>query len=379
MDRPVIDHRSPEFAQLTEDVRVGLRRVFGTRDGAPMLYPASGTGATEAALVNVLSPGARVLSFNYGLFSGGLGAIARKFGYDVDEVQLRWGQAVTPALVEDKLRADSSSNPYDAVLICHNETSTGVTVDIAGIRQAMDAAGHDALLIVDTVSSLASMEFLMDEWRVDIIICGSQKGLMLPPGLGILGVSRRALAVGAQNGGSPRHFWDWEPIMRENRIGLFPYTPATLMLFGLREALRMLVEEEGLSNVYARHARLASAVRAAVHGWGLSTVCEDPSTASNTITAVRTPAGVDSNELLKHARERYGLSLGGGIGQLSGQAFRIGHLGSLNELEVLGTLGGIELSFADLGIDVEMGSGLLAAQRAFTSAPARVPAFAAAD
>ena len=379
MDRPVIDHRSPEFAQLTEDVRVGLRRVFGTRDGAPMLYPASGTGATEAALVNVLSPGARVLSFNYGLFSGGLGAIARKFGYDVDEVQLRWGQAVTPALVEDKLRADSNSNPYDAVLICHNETSTGVTVDIAGIRQAMDAAGHDALLIVDTVSSLASMEFLMDEWRVDIIICGSQKGLMLPPGLGILGVSRRALAVGAQNGGSPRHFWDWEPIMRENRIGLFPYTPATLMLFGLREALRMLVEEEGLSNVYARHARLASAVRAAVHGWGLSTVCEDPSTASNTITAVRTPAGVDSNELLKHARERYGLSLGGGIGQLSGQAFRIGHLGSLNELEVLGTLGGIELSFADLGIDVEMGSGLLAAQRAFTSAPARVPAFAAAD
>jgi alanine-glyoxylate transaminase / serine-glyoxylate transaminase / serine-pyruvate transaminase len=377
MDRPVIDHRSPEFAQLTEDVRIGLRSVFGTRDGAPMLYPASGTGATEAALVNVLQPGERVLSFNYGLFSGGLGAIARKFGYDVDDVQLRWGEAVSPSQVEDKLRADSGASPYRAVLICHNETSTGVTVDIAGIRQAMDAAGHDALLIVDTVSSLASIEFLMDEWRVDVIICGSQKGLMLPPGLGILGVSRRALAVAAQGGGSPRHFWDWEPIMRENRIGLFPYTPATLMLFGLREALRMLVDEEGLVNVYARHARLASAVRAAVRGWGLSTVCEDPATASNTITAVRTPVGFDSNELLKHARERYGLSLGGGIAQLNGQAFRIGHLGSLNELEVLGTIGGVELAFADLGIDVELGSGLLAAQRAFSSA--RVPELVAAS
>jgi len=250
-------------------------------------------------------------------------------------------------------------------MICHNETSTGVTVDLESIHRAIDASGHDALFIVDTVSSLASIPFYMDEWGVDVIICGSQKGLMLPPGLGILGVSRRALEVAAKGGGSPRHFWDWEPIMRENRWGLFPYTPATLMLFGLREALRMLVDEEGLDNVYARHRRLADAVRAAVHGWDLQTVCEDPARASNTITAVRTPEGVDSNVFLKHARERYGLSLGGGIGQLSGQAFRIGQLGSLNELEVLGTLGGIELAFHDLGIDVEMGSGLLAAQRAF--------------
>jgi alanine-glyoxylate transaminase/serine-glyoxylate transaminase/serine-pyruvate transaminase len=374
MDRPVVDHRSPEFAQLTEDVRVGLRRVFGTRDGAPMLYPASGTGATEAALVNVLRPGDRVLSFNYGLFSGGMGSIARRFGYDVHEVGLRWGQAVSPDQVEARLKADNLTNPYRAVLICHNETSTGVTVDVGGIRQAMDAAGHDALLIVDTVSSLASIEFLMDAWRVDLVICGSQKGLMLPPGLGILGVSRRALAVAAQGGGSPRHFWDWEPIMRENRIGLFPYTPATLMLFGLREALRMLVDEEGLDNVYARHRRLADGVRAAVAGWGLRTVCEDPSTASNTITAVRTPAGVDANEVLKYARETYQLSLGGGIGQLNGQAFRIGHLGALNELEVLATIGGAELAFADLGIGVELGSGLIEAQRSFSKA--RVPSLA---
>jgi alanine-glyoxylate transaminase/serine-glyoxylate transaminase/serine-pyruvate transaminase len=365
MDRSVIDHRSPEFAQLTEDVRAGLRQVFGTRDGVPMLYPASGTGATEAALVNALVPGDRVLVFNYGIFSGWLGLIARKFGYEVDEVPLRWGQAVPPDEVERRLKADSSTRPYRAVLVVHNETSTGVTCDVAGIRKAMDSAGHDALLIVDTVSSLASIEFLMDEWRVDIVICGSQKGLMLPPGLGILGVSRRAIALSQSHGGSPRHFWDWEPIMRENRFGLFPYTPATLMLFGLREALQMLVHEEGLQAVYARHARLAEGVRAAVRAWGLPMVCEQPANASNTITAVRVPADVDSNELMKHARERYALSLGGGIGELNGKAFRIGHLGSLNELEVLGTLGGIELTFADLGIAVEPGVGLLAAQRQF--------------
>jgi alanine-glyoxylate transaminase / serine-glyoxylate transaminase / serine-pyruvate transaminase len=381
MDRPIVDHRSPEFAELTEDVRTGLRKVFGTRDGAPMLYPASGTGASEAALVNSLAPGDRVLVFNYGVFSGGLANLARKFKYDVDEVTLRWGQAVAPADVEQRLKADSPTNPYRAVLIVHNETSTGVTCDIAGIRKAIDAAGHDALFIVDTVSSLASIDFRMDEWGVDVVICGSQKGLMLPPGLGILGVSRRALALSASHGGSPRHFWDWEPIMRENRIGLFPYTPATLMLFGLRESLRMLVDEEGLDNVYARHKRLADGVRAAVRAWGLQMVCEQPANASNTITAVRTPAGVDSNALLKLARENYGLSLGGGIGELGGVAFRLGHLGSLNELEVFGMIGGTELAFADLGINVKPGSGLVACQASFLNGSAsrtvEAPALAA--
>jgi alanine-glyoxylate transaminase/serine-glyoxylate transaminase/serine-pyruvate transaminase len=334
-----------------------------------MLYPASGTGATEAALVNAFSPGDRVLVFNCGVFSAGLAHIARRFGLEVDEVELRWGQEVPPEDVERRLKADTSARPYRALMVVHNETSTGVTSDVGAIRQAMDAAGHDALLIVDTVSSLASIDFQMDDWRVDIVICGSQKGLMLPPGLGILGVSRRALDAAKRSGGLPRHFWDWEPIMRENRFGLFPYTPATLMLFGLREALSMLVYEEGLELVYARHARLASGVRAAVSAWGLPTVCERPANASNTITAVRVPAGVDSNALVKHAREQYGLSLGGGIGQLSGQAFRIGHLGSLNELEVLGTIGGIELAFADLGLGIETGSGLLAAQRSFLTVP----------
>jgi len=371
MDRPVIDHRGPEFAALTESVRLGLRQVFGTQDGVPMLYPGSGTGAIEAALVNTLAPGERVLVFNYGVFSGGLAMIARKFGFDVDEVVLGYGKTLTPAQLEQKLRADSSTNPYRAVLVVHNETSTGVTVDIAGLRQAMDAAGHDALLVVDTVSSLASIEFLMDEWRVDVAICGSQKGLMLPPGLGILCASPRAVAIGQRGGGSPRYFWDWAPIMRENRIGLFPYTPATLMLFGLREALTMLVDEEGLDNVYARHARLASAVRAAVKAWGLPIVCEDPTAYSNTITAVRVPEGVDSNAFTTHARERYSLSLGGGIGELSGTAFRIGHLGALNELEVMAMIGGTELAFADLGIQVQPGSGLLACQTAFLGSGVR--------
>ncbi|MBV9172026.1 MAG: aminotransferase class V-fold PLP-dependent enzyme, partial [Chloroflexi bacterium] len=346
MDRSIIDHRSPEFAELTLAVRAGLRAVFGTTEGVPMLYPASGTGATEAALVNVLAPGDRVLVYSYGVFGAGLANVARKFNFDVDEITLEYGDAVPAEDVERRLKADSPTRPYRAVLIVHNETSTGVCVDVAAIRRAMDAASHDALLVVDTVSSLGSMDFEMDDWRVDIVICGSQKGLMLPPGLGVLCISQRALAIAQNGGGSPRHFWDWAPILRENRIGLFPYTPATLMLFGLRESLKMLVDEEGLPGVYARHARLGSAVRAAVRAWGLPIVCKDARYYSNSITAVRMPEGVDSNELVKHAREQYNLSLGGGIGQLNGIAIRLGHLGSLNELEVLGMIGGTELAFA---------------------------------
>ena len=371
MDRAVIDHRSPEFAELTQAVRSGLRAVFGTRDGVPMLYPASGTGATEATIVNLFAPSDRVLVFNYGLFSGGLATIARKFQLHVDEVVLRYGQELPPDELESRLKADDPNKPYKAVLVVHNETSTGVMVDVPGVRAAMDAAGHDALLIVDTVSSLGCMDFRLDDWRVDVAICGSQKGLLLPPGLGILCVGPRALAL-AEQGGSPRHFWDWAPIVRENRFGLFPYTPATLMLFGLREALTMLVHEEGLENVFARHARLAEGVRAAVRAWGLPIVCERPANYSNSITAVRVPDGFDSNALIRHAHDRYNLALGSGIGQLGGGvAFRLGHLGSLNELEVLAMIGGTELAFADLGLStVEPGSGLLAAQRSFLGAAA---------
>ncbi len=367
MDRQVVDHRGAEFAEVTQAVRQGLRAVFKTTEGAPLLYPASGTGATEAALVNVLSPGDRVLVFSYGAFCTGLANVARKFGFVVDEVPLRWGRELPTDELEARLAADSPTDPYRAVLVVHNETSTGVTSDVAAVRAALDAAGHDALLIVDTVSSLASIDFRFDEWRVDVALCGSQKGLMLPPGLGILCVGQRALRI-AETGGSPRHFWDWAPILRDNRIGLFPYTPATLMLFGLREALTMLVDEEGLDAVFARHRRLADGVRAAVRAWGLPLVCEQPAFYSDTITAVRVPHDADANLLLQHARERYNLSLGTGLGQLNGRAFRIGHLGALNELEVLAVVGGTELALNDCGVAIELGTGLTACQRTLATA-----------
>ena len=370
MDRPVIDHRSPEFAALTRELLPGLRRVFGTREGAVILYPASGTGAWEAALTNVLAPGDRVLAFNYGHFAAGFAQTARDLGYQVDEVPLRWGQALTRAVVAEQLTRPSAP-PYRAVLVVHNETSTGVTSNIGEVRAALDAAGSDALLLVDTVSSLASIPFHFDAWRVDVALTGSQKGLMLPPGLGILCASPRALAV-AERGGSPRHFFDWRPILRDNAAGFFPYTPATLLLFGLREALRLL-EEEGLDNVYARHQRLADGVRAAVRAWGLHLLPEDPATYSNTLSAVVLPEHLDSDVLIAHARERFGLALGVGLGQLKGRVVRLGHLGALNELEVLAMLGGVELALRECGVPVALGSGVAAAQEVFLR-PAPQPA-----
>lgn len=364
MDRPVIDHRGPEFAALTRAILPGLRAVFGTRDGAVVIYPASGTGAWEAALVNVLAPGERVLAFNHGHFSDLFARTARNLGFVVDEVPLRWGQELPPAEVEARLAADRGPRRYAAVLVVHNETSTGVTSDIGAIRAAIDRAGHDALLIVDTVSSLASIEFRFDEWRVDVALTGSQKGLMLPPGLGIVCAGPRALAR-AEQGGSPRNFFDWRPIVRDNAAGFFPYTPATLLLFGLREALRMLVEEEGLEAVYARHRFLAEGVRTAVAAWGLAILCEQPAHYSNTLTAVVMPDGVDSDAVIRTARERFGLSLGVGLGRIKGRVLRIGHLGALNELEVLATLGGVELALSECGVALELGSGVAACQRRF--------------
>ncbi len=371
MDRPVIDHRGPEFAALTKELLPPLKEVFGTREGAVVLYPSSGTGAWEASLVNVLAPGERILAFNHGHFSALFAQTARNLGYEVDEVPLRWGQEMPAEEVEARLKSDRDDRPYAAVLAVHNETSTGVTSDIGAIRSAMDAAGHDALLIVDTVSSLASMEFKMDEWRVDVALTGSQKGLMLPPGLALVCAGPRALERG-ETGGAPRNFFDWRPIISENEAGVFPYTPATLILFGLREALKMLVEEEGLDNVYARHQSLAEGVRAAVAAWGLSNLCERAEFYSNTLTAVVMPEGMTSDEVLRVARERFGLALGVGLTQIKGKVFRIGHLGALNELEVLGTLGGVEMALIESGVSVEPGSGVAAAQRQFTGAPAGV-------
>jgi alanine-glyoxylate transaminase/serine-glyoxylate transaminase/serine-pyruvate transaminase len=364
MDRPVIDHRGPEFAALTKGILPLLRQVFGTRDGDVVIYPASGTGAWEAALVNVLAPGDRVLAFNHGHFSAQFAQTARNLGLEVDEVPLRWGQELPSGEVEARLAAGAGTAGYRAVLVVHNETSTGVTSDVGAIRRALDAAGHDALLIVDAVSSLASIDFRFDEWRVDVALCGSQKGLMLPPGLGILCAGPRARSA-AERGGSPRHFFDWRPILRDNTAGFFPYTPATLLLFGLREALRMLVVEEGLDAVYARHTHLAGGVRAAVAAWRLGILCEQPACYSNTLTAVVMPDGVDSDAVIAHAWERFGRARGVGLGRVKGRVLRIGHLGALNELEVLGTLGGVELALRECGVPLALGAGLAACQQAF--------------
>jgi alanine-glyoxylate transaminase/serine-glyoxylate transaminase/serine-pyruvate transaminase len=373
MDRSVIDHRSPEFGALLGEILPRLRTVFGSDAARVVVYPSSGTGAWEAALVNVLNPGDRVLSFGNGYFSAGFAETARHLGCEVEEVDLPWGAAIPPEDLRRRLDTDRGASPYRAVLVVHNETSTGVVSDMSAIRQAMDATGHDALLLVDAVSSLASMPFLFDDWRVDVAITGSQKGLMLPPGLGILCIGPKALKAG-ERAGSPRHYFDWRPYLRESEAGFVPYTPATSMLFGLQAALQLLIDEEGLEAVFSRHARLAAGVRAAVDAWDLRLLCTDRASASDTLSAVVVPEGVSSTAVVDHAGARYGLALGVGLGQLQNRVFRVGHLGSLNELEVLGTLAGIELTFADLGMTVVPGSGVAACERSFLEAgsvPAR--------
>ena len=358
MDRGVIDHRSPAFAALVRGLLSDLARMFKTERGRVMVYPSSGTGAWEASLVNVLAPGDRVLAFDYGHFSAGFAAAARNLGFAVDLVPLRWGQSVPVAAVVEHLRPE-----HRAVLLVHNETSTGVRTDVRAIKEAVVAKRGDALLIVDTVSSLGSMDFRFDDWGVDVALTGSQKGLMLPPGLGFVCASPRAIEVAAK-GGSPRNFFDWRPILEDNAAGFFPYTPATLLLFGLRESLDMLFAE-GLDAVFARHHRLAEGVRAAVRAWGLGILCEDAGAYSDSLTAVVMPEGLDSNALIARARDRFDLALGVGLGKLRGRVFRIGHLGALNELEVLATLGGVEMALRETGHAVALGSGVAAAQQLF--------------
>ncbi len=339
MDRPVPDHRGPEMPSLVAEIRAGLRRVFKSEQGEPVIFPGSGTGAWEASLVNTLSPGERVLSFENGHFARLYAEAARQLGMQVDEVKLRWGDAVTQADVEDNLKPE-----HRAVLIVHNETSTGVTTDLGAVR------------------SLGSIDFRMDEWRVDVALTGTQKGLMLPPGGAILCAGPRAREAGEKNR-TPRYFYDWRPVIRDMQQGFFPYTPATLLLFGLREALRILFEE-GLDEVFARHMRLAEGTRHAVRAWGLSLLASDAARASNSLTAVVVD-GVDSNDVVKVAAQRLNLALGVGLGQLRGRVFRIGHLGSLNELEVLATLAGTELTLVYCGQPIELGVGVGAAQRFF--------------
>jgi alanine-glyoxylate transaminase / serine-glyoxylate transaminase / serine-pyruvate transaminase len=339
MDRPVIDHRGPEFAQLGAEVLEGVKQIFKT-SGPVVIYPSSGSGAWEAAIVNTLSPGDRVLMFETGHFSNLWRDIALRHGLQVDYVPGNWRRGAQPQDAEQRLKEDKQ-HAIKAVMVVHNETSTGATSRIAEIRGAMDRATHPALLMVDTISSLGSMDYRHDEWGVDVTVGGSQKGLMLPPGLSFNAISEKALAA-HKSAKMPRYYWDWQEMLKPNRMGFFPYTPATNLLWGLREALQML-HEEGLDNVFRRHDRHAQATRAAVRAWGLEVWCEEPKEYSSSLTAVLMPQGHNADKLREVILEEFDMSLGTGLSKLAGRVFRIGHLGHFNDLMLAGTLSGVEM------------------------------------
>jgi len=364
MQHGLINHRGEDMPPLLEEVKRGLQRVFGTAAGEIVLAPGSGAGAMESSIVNTLEPGDRMVSFANGFFGWLYADLGRRLGAEVEEVAVPWGEAVPDDLVYERLRADRDHS-VRAVTVVHNETSTGVTSDLGAVRAAIDAAGHPALLVVDTISGLGSMDFRFDEWGVDVAVCGSQKGLMLPPGLAIACVSERAITR-CRAVSTPRNAFDWRPVLDMAEVGFLPTTPPTSILLGLREALRMLAEE-GLTEVYARHARLAAAVRSAVAAWDLTTVCVDPERASSSVTAVLMPDGVDAEVAIRMAKRDLSLELASAIGPLHGRALRLGHLGSLNELEVLATIGGAELALAAAGCGVTLGAGLAACQRALAA------------
>ncbi|HTJ25861.1 MAG TPA: aminotransferase class V-fold PLP-dependent enzyme [Candidatus Limnocylindria bacterium] len=355
MDRKTMDHRGPEFAKLSLEVLDGIKAVFKT-DEPVVILPSSGTGAWEAALVNTLSPGDRVLMFETGQFASLWRAMATKLGLDVVFVPGDWRHGVDPAALEAHL-AEDRGHTIKAVCAVHNETSTGVTSRIPELRAAIDRAGHPALFLVDTISSLASIDYRHQEWGVDVTVGGSQKGLMLPPGLGFNAVSTKALAA-AKRSRLPKSYWDWSEMLATNAAGFFPYTPATNMLYGLHEALAML-REEGLANVFARHTRHGEATRAAARAWGLEIVCLDPREYSNSLTALYVPEGFDADALRDVILERFDMSLGTGLGKLKSRVFRIGHLGDFNDLMLVATLGGVQMGLDLAGIP--HGDGLSAA------------------
>ena len=342
MAKPTIDHRGPEFAKLTYEILEGLKRVLRT-SGTVIIYPSSGTGAWEAALVNTLSPGDKVLMFETGYFATLWRNMAVKLGLDVDFIPGDWRHGVDPAVIEEKLSEDRN-HKIKSVTVVHNETSTGVTSRVAEVRKAIDRARHPTLLMVDTISSLASIEYRHDEWGVDVTVGCSQKGLMLPPGLGLNAISDKALKL-SKSGTLPKSYWDWEAMINDNQSGFFPYTPATNLLYGLRESIYMLLEE-GLENVFARHSRLGEAMRRAVRAWGLEILCLNPEEYSNSLTAVLMPGGYNADELRNLILKKFNMSLGTGLGKLKGKIFRIGHLGDFNDLMLAGTLSGIEMGLA---------------------------------
>ena len=372
IDKATMDHRGPEFGKMGLEILEGLKAVFQTKQPV-VIYPASGTGAWEAALVNTLSQGDRVLMFETGHFASLWHKMAARLGISVDLVSTDWRRGVDPAAVEAKLKEDREHR-IKAVCVVHNETSTGVTSRIGAIRKAIDAAKHPALYMVDTISSLASIDYRHDEWGVDVTVAGSQKGLMLPPGLSFNAVSEKALKA-SQGAKLPRSYWNWEEIIANNKSGYFPYTPATNLLYGLRESLAMLTEE-GLANVFARHARHAEATRRAVRAWGLEILCSVPEEYSNSLTAVMMPAGHDADVLRKLILEAYDMSLGTGLGKLAGKVFRIGHLGDFNDLTLAGTLAGVEMGLELAGVPHKKG-GVLAAFEHLTESARAAPRKAA--
>jgi alanine-glyoxylate transaminase/serine-glyoxylate transaminase/serine-pyruvate transaminase len=351
MSAPTIDHRGPDFGQLGREVLGGLGAVFATSQPV-VVYPSSGTGAWEAALVNTLSPGDTVLAFETGHFALLWQKMATALGLRVRLVPGDWRHGVDPASVAEHLAADTARE-IKAVCVVHNETSTGVTSRVPEVRRAMDEAGHPALLLVDTISSLASIDYRHDEWGVDVTVAGSQKGLMLPPGLGFNAVSEKALAA-ARSAGLPKSYWDWQPILAANERGFWPYTPATNLLYGLKVALRILADE-GLPQVFARHQRHAAASREAVRAWGLEVLCADEREHSGSLTAVLLPEEHDADEVRQVVLDRFDMSLGAGLGKLAGRVFRIGHLGHFNDLTLAGTLSGVEMGLRLSGVPVDPG------------------------
>ncbi len=351
IDSPTIDHRGPEFAELGKGVLAAMKRVFKTTRGEVVIYPASGTGAWEAALANTLSPGDRVLMFETGHFALLWQKLALRLGLEVDFLPGDWRHGADPEAIEKRLRADAEKR-IRAVCVVHNETSTGVVSRIADVRRAIDAAGHPALYMVDTISSLASMDYRHDEWGVDVTVAGSQKGLMLPPGLSFNCISPKALAA-SKSARLPRSYWAWDEMIANGKAGYFPYTPATNLLYGLRESLAMLLDEEGLDAVFARHQRHAEATRRAVRAWGLEVLALDPREYSASLTAVLMPAGHDADRLRKIILDAFDLSLGTGLTKLSGKVFRIGHLGDFNDLMLMGALAGVEMGLGLAGVPVK--------------------------
>ncbi|HWJ00191.1 MAG TPA: aminotransferase class V-fold PLP-dependent enzyme [Burkholderiales bacterium] len=374
IDFPTMDHRGPEFGDLGRGVIAGMKRVFKSTRGDVVIYPASGTGAWEAALVNTLSPGDRVLMAETGHFATLWQKLAGRLGLDVEYLPGDWRHGADPEAIEKKLRADPGK-AIKAVCVVHNETSTGVVSRVAEVRKAIDATGHPALFMVDTISSLASLDYRHDEWGVDVTVAGSQKGLMLPPGLSFNCISAKALAA-SKAAKMPRSYWAWDEMLANGKNGYFPYTPATNLLYGLREALAMLLEEEGLDAVFARHQRHGEATRRAVRAWGLEVLALDPREYSGSLTAVVTPVGHDADRVRKVILGAFDMSLGTGLGKLAGKVFRIGHLGDFNDLTLMGTLAGVEMGLELAGVPAKK-EGVRAAME-YLSSCAKTPARQAA-